>query len=282
MAREDHLITVERLTEEQMTAAPPVLLDVRWTLQQPDGRGDYESGHLPGAHYVSLDEDLADPRSEDPTAGRHPLPTPEQFEQTVRSWGIEAGTPVVVYDDNAGLGAARAWWLLRWAGVGNVRLLDGGIAAWREAGQEVTDEIPEAPLPSSFDIAPGSRPVLDASEVAALAQSGTVLDARAPERYRGETEPLDARAGHIPGARNAPAADNTAHGFFKSDAELRRAYEQLGALEREVGVYCGSGITASHDALALAVLGVDAALYPASWSGWSSDPERPAATGEQP
>lgn len=317
MAREDHLITVERLAEELMSAAPPVLLDVRWTLQQPDGSADYAAGHVPGAHYVSLDEELADHRTAHPaegnaagpTAGRHPLPSAATFEQTVRRWGIDAGTPVVVYDDNAGLGAARAWWLLRWAGVGNVRLLDGGFGAWRAAGRPVSTDIPELPDPSAFDIAPGSLPVLDADEVADRARTGIVLDARAPERYRGETEPLDPQAGHIPGARNAPAADNTEGGFFRPEDELRAIYRELGVLpgtDREdgsgtgadrtdpagadaggsdpsspVGVYCGSGVTACHDAFVLSMLGVEAALFPPSWSGWSNDPDRPVATGAE-
>lgn len=339
MAREDHLITVDRLAEELMSAAPPVLLDVRWTLQQPDGSADYAVGHVPGAHYVSLDEDLADHgpdhgadgstangHAADPTAGRHPLPSPASFEQTVRGWGIDAGTPVVVYDDNSGLGAARAWWLLRWAGVGNVRLLDGGFGAWRAAGRPVSTEAPEAPVPSDFDIAPDSLPVLDADAVAERARSGIVLDARAPERYRGEAEPLDPQAGHIPGALNAPATDNTRNGFFLPEEELRAAYRALGVLDgpdaegREadgagsdgggldgggpesagsdgagsdgndpagsdagspVGVYCGSGVTACHDVFVLSMLGVGAALFPPSWSGWSNDPDRPVATGTE-
>lgn len=295
MAREDHLITADRLAEELMCAAPPVLLDVRWTLGQPDGREDYAAGHLPGAHYVSLDEELADHGAADPTAGRHPLPSPAQFEQTVRRWGIDAGTPVVVYDDNAGLGAARAWWLLRWAGVGNVRLLDGGLGAWTAAGESLGTEEPPAPTESAFDIAPGSLPVLDADAVAERARTGLVLDARAPERYRGETEPLDPQAGHIPGALNAPATDNTDDsGRFLSDDELRARYGALGVPTgeggrgdaedgegTEVGVYCGSGVTACHDAFVLSMIGAAAALYPASWSGWSNDPDRPVATGTE-
>ncbi|GAA4282853.1 sulfurtransferase [Brevibacterium daeguense] len=280
MAREDHLISVERLAREQMSAAPPVLLDVRWTLEKPDGRDDYDAGHIPGALYVSLGEQLADSSSTDPTAGRHPLPDPVHFERTIRRWGIDAGTPVVVYDDVAGMGAARAWWLLRWAGVGNVRVLDGGFSAWQAAGHEVSTEAPEAPAPSEFEIVPDSLPTLDADAAAALTGTGTVLDARSRERFRGDTEPLDPQAGHIPGAASAPASDNVRDGFFKPEDELREQFAALGALDGEVGVYCGSGVSACHDALALATLGVESSLYPASWSGWSNDPQRPVATGD--
>lgn len=279
MARADHLITADRLAEELMSAGAPVLLDVRWRLEAPDGRAEYDAGHLPGAIYVSLDESLSATHVDDPRAGRHPLPSPEVFEHTVRGWGMDAATPVVVYDDNAGVGAARAWWLLRWAGVGSVRVLDGGLQAWRRAGGEITAEAPEPVQPSSFTISPGSLPVLDADAVAGLAEAGTVLDARPGERFRGESEPLDPRAGHIPGAVSAPASANTADGRFLAEDELRSHYEGLGALGGDVGLYCGSGVAACHDALALATLGVEAALYPASWSGWSNDPERPAATG---
>lgn len=258
------------------------LLDVRWTLSQPDGRADYAAGHIPGAVYVSLDDDLAS-HSDDPKAGRHPLPNPEDFEDTVRSWGIDATTPVVVYDDNRSLGAARAWWLLRWAGLDDVRVLDGGMQAWREAVGELSTETPE-PMRSDFHIQPDSMPTLTADKAAQLARTGTLLDARAPERYRGETEPLDAKAGHIPGARNRPATANTdatSHTFAPA-AQLREAFAHLGVGSTgAVGVYCGSGVTACTNALALAQIGIRAALYPASWSGWSADPDRPVNSGDE-
>lgn len=297
MSRADHLITVDQLAAERMSASPPVLLDVRWSLQQPDGSGAFAAGHIPGALYVSLDDDLAG-SSDDAREGRHPLPSPSRFEQTVRSWGIEAATPVVVYDAGPGLGAARAWWLLRWAGVGNVRLLDGGYAAWTQAEHEVeagSAESAAAEVPASaFEIRPGQLPVTDADGIAELAGTGTVIDARAPGRYAGESEPMDARAGHIPGALSAPASGNLSDGMFLEADGLKQRFAALGidveagsgtgeGGQTPVGVYCGSGVTACHNALALATLGIDSVLYAPSWSGWSSDAQRPAATGfEQP
>ncbi len=277
MARSDVLITAEELLARLDTDSPPRLLDVRWTLQQPDGRADFTAGHIPGAIYVDLDTELADHDSADPTAGRHPLPSPEQFEEQVRRWGIDALTDVVVYDDNSSLGAARAWWLLRWAGL-SARVLDGGLAAYVAAGGRLEKGDGTSVEPSTVTITPGSLPVLDADEVAAF--DGVLLDARAGERFRGEVEPLDARAGHIPGAKSAPATANTNDGRFLDEDALRARFAGLGALDRPVGVYCGSGVTACHNALALASLGVGSSLYPASWSGWSSDPNRPVETGE--
>ncbi|MFB9775465.1 sulfurtransferase [Brevibacterium otitidis] len=292
MSRADHLITADRLAAERMSASPPVLLDVRWSLQQPDGSAEFAAGHIPGALYVSLDDDLTGV-SDDARDGRHPLPSPTQFEQTVRGWGIDAATPVVVYDAGPGLGAARAWWLLRWAGVGNVRLLDGGYAAWTRADHEVeagsaADAAAEVSA-SAFEIKPGQLPLTDADGIAELAESGTVIDARAEERYAGESEPMDPRAGHIPGALSAPATGNLSDGMFLEEDGLKQRFAALGidvengsggeGGQEPVGVYCGSGVTACHNALALATLGVDAALYAPSWSGWSSDENRPAATG---
>ena len=294
MQREDFLISADDLAQTMTSAAAPVVLDVRWTLQQPEGHEEYATGHIPGAHYVSLDTQLADPRNDDPTRGRHPLPQPTTLEHTIRSWGIDAGTPVVVYDNNSSLGAARAWWVLRWAGVGNVRVLDGGYQAWVHAGQAVDTSTPATPTPSNFAITPGSLPTVSDTEVAELATAGCVLDARAPQRFRGEEEPLDPQAGHIPGAVNAPATENVRDGFFLSTEELRQRFTTLGidpdspetvafgsgaaSEDTNIAVYCGSGITACHNALALAVIGVQAALYPPSWSGWSADSSHPVAT----
>ncbi|MCL9797912.1 sulfurtransferase, partial [Frankia sp. AgKG'84/4] len=214
-------------------------------------------------------------------AGRHPLPEVADLQAAARRWGLRAGQPVVVYDDNGGLSAARAWWLLRWAGVTDVRILDGALAAWRDAGLPLeTGEI--IPAPGDVELSAGHLPVLDADDAAALARDGVLLDARAPERYRGEVEPIDPRAGHIPGARSASTGENLdAAGRFLSPADLRARFAALGvpAGTGGVGVYCGSGVTAAHEIAALAVAGVDAALYPGSWSAWSSDPARPVATG---
>lgn len=276
MTRSDVLITAQELLTQTMGRTPPRLLDVRWTQLKPDGRDDFARGHLPHAIYVDLDTELADHSQTDPTAGRHPLPSPDQFQETVRGWGITPETEVVVYDDNSGLGAARAWWLLRWAGL-RARVLDGGIDAWVSAGGELELGQAAAVAPSSVVITAGSLPVIDAD--AAENWDGVLLDARAPERFRGETEPLDAVAGHIPGAKNAPATENTADGFILAEVDLRERFGDLGALEESVAVYCGSGVTACHNAMVLATLGVGSSLYSASWSGWSSDPDRGVATG---
>lgn len=276
MNRSDALISADELLRLQASGPTPRLLDVRWTLPKPDGRDDFAAGHIPGAIYVDLDTELADHANTEATAGRHPLPSAEQFQDTVRSWAVTDDTEVVVYDDNSSLGAARAWWLLRWAGL-DARVLDGGLAAYRAAGGRLeTGASPEFE-PSHITISPNSLPVIDADAVAAW--DGVLLDARAGERFRGETEPMDPRAGHIPGAKSAPATGNVHQGSFLDEAALRERFSALGALEGPVGVYCGSGVTACHNALALAVAGVEASLYPASWSGWSADPERPVETG---
>ncbi|EKU48657.1 sulfurtransferase [Brevibacterium casei] len=276
MSRSDVLITAEELSGLTARRIPPRLLDVRWTQLRPDGRDDFARGHLPHALYVDLDSELADPDRSDPRAGRHPLPSPARFEETVRSWGIDTGTEVIVYDDNAGLGAARAWWLLRWAGL-SARVLDGGIDAWVAAGGDLEFGAGSPVEPSSVVITPGSMPVIDADTAAQW--DGVLLDARAPERFRGETEPFDSQAGHIPGAKNAPVTENAEGGRILSEEALRERFSELGALEDPVAVYCGSGVTACHNAMVLASLGVGSSLYPASWSGWSSDPSRSVATG---
>lgn len=259
------------------------LLDVRWTVMAPDGRPAYLAGHLPGAVFVDLDADLADHSATG--RGRHPLPTPQALAASARRWGLNDGDAVVVYDDWNGQAAARAWWLLRAAGVSNVRILDGGWAAWQRSGGPVaTEEV----VPAAGDITITSLhglAAVDADAVAAQAQSpdNLVFDARAAARYRGDEEPLDPRAGHIPGAVSAPTAENlTADGTFKPVAELRERFEKLGAGAAPVTVYCGSGVTATHQIAALAIAGYDAALYPGSWSEWSSDPQRPVATGPSP
>ena len=197
-----------------------------------------------------------------------------------RSWGLNDGEPVVVYDDAGNLSAARAWWLLRWAGHTGVQLLDGGLPAWRAAGLPLSSGGVTA-APGDVVLAGGHLPVVDADAAATWATDGGVLvDARAGERYRGETEPIDPRAGHIPGAVSAPTAANLGEdGRFRSAATLRERFAALGIeTGTAVAVYCGSGVTAAHEIAALAVAGIDAALYPGSWSQWSSDPARPAET----
>ncbi|MER6976340.1 sulfurtransferase [Streptomyces carpinensis] len=264
---------------------PPVLLDVRWQLSvakaagEPpfDGRAAYESGHIPGAVFVDLDRELA---SAPGANGRHPLPGIEEFGAAMRRAGVGADRPVVVYDGGQGWAAARAWWLLRWTGHPDVRVLDGGLAAW---DGPLETAVPE-PAEGDFSPVPGAVELLDADGAAALARSGVLLDARAGERYRGEVEPIDRVGGHIPGAVSAPTTENVgADGRFLPAAELQARFKALGAADgREVGVYCGSGVSAAHEALALAVAGIPAALYVGSWSEWSSDPSRPVAVGPDP
>ncbi|MET0784730.1 MAG: sulfurtransferase [Leifsonia flava] len=273
----DQLISVDELAAALSGDAAPRLLDVRWSLGGPQGADEFARGHIPGAVYVDLDEELA---SHGPaTDGRHPLPAASDLERSARAWGVNDGDTVVVYDDNAGQSAARAWWLLRHAGVSDVRLLDGGWSAWTAAGLPTTTDA-AAPPPGDVTLSYGHLPVLDIDDAAALPANGVLLDARAAERYRGEVEPIDPRAGHIPGAVSAPSSGNIdAGGRFLSPDELVARYTALGVdSEHPVGVYCGSGVTAAHDALALTIAGFEPALYPGSWSQWANHPDRPVST----
>jgi thiosulfate/3-mercaptopyruvate sulfurtransferase len=248
------------------------VLDVRYRMGGPPGAGEYAAGHIPGASYVDLDTALAaapGPR------GRHPLPEVDVFLTAMRAAGVSDDRPVVVYDDWQGRAAARCWWLLRWAGHADVRVLDGGWAAWVEAGQPTSTE-PAHPEVCDFTARPGQLPTVEVDDVLGLAQRGVLVDARNPERYRGEVEPVDPVAGHIPGAVNVPTGANLRDdGTFKSAEELSEVYAE--ARGREVAAYCGSGVTAAHDLLAMAVAGIDGALYPGSWSEWVADPERPVS-----
>ncbi|MFR9753459.1 sulfurtransferase [Nocardia sp. 004] len=251
------------------------LLDIRWALGDPDGPQHYLDGHIPGAIFVDLETELAAPPSA--ARGRHPLPDPAQLEKCARSWGLCNGDPVVVYDATGGLAAARAWWLLRWAGIADVRILDGGLPAWIEAGGPIATGAEADPEPGDVEMSSGQLPVIDAD--AAARWEGVLLDARADERYRGEVEPIDPRAGHIPGALSAPTTENLdAAGRFRAVAELRERFAGFGS--GPVAVYCGSGVTAAHQIAALAVVGVAASLYPGSWSQWAHDPKRPVAIGD--
>jgi thiosulfate/3-mercaptopyruvate sulfurtransferase len=257
-----------------------VVLDVRWRLIGPSGRADYDEGHLPGAVFVDLDTELAAPPDH---RGRHPMPKAEEFQARMRRAGIGHASRVVCYDLSDGTAAARAWWLLRFFGHDAVQLLDGGYAAWVASGGPITADVP-SPVFGDFVARPGHMALLDADGAGRAAHEGLLLDARARERYAGETEPIDPVAGHIPGAHSAPTADNVdAGGHFLSAEALRQRFDDLGAAPGDVvATYCGSGVNAAHQVLALEIAGIQAALYADSWSGWISDPARPVATGYEP
>jgi thiosulfate/3-mercaptopyruvate sulfurtransferase len=274
----DPLITAADLAELVERGAPLVVLDVRWRLLGPPASVDYEQGHLPGAVFVDLDTDLAGLPGEH---GRHPLPSRESFEMAMRRCGVTDAVPVVCYDVRDATSAARAWWLLRYYGHRNVRVLDGGFDAWLAAGGPTSTDVP-VPATGDFTATSGGMPLLDADRALQVATDGTLLDARSPERFRGEAEPIDLVAGHIPGAVSAPNSGNVnADGTLLPRDELQARFTRLGIADGDpVGAYCGSGVTATQHVLALEVAGIEAALYADSWSGWITDPKRPVTTGE--
>lgn len=287
------LITAAELAEILALAPParPVVLDVRYPgIGLPDdGRDQYLAGHVPGAAYVSLDDALAAPHVPGVT-GRHPLPEAAVLQAAMRAAGVSAARPVVVYDDWRSIAAARAWWLLRWAGHDDVRVLDGGWRAWRESGGDVeTGEI--RPEPGDLVVEPGGRAVVDAEGAERIAATGVLLDARPANRYRGEDETIDPVAGHIPGARSLPALSLMADdGRFLPAERLAERFGAVGVRGDAgvrgggVGIYCGSGLQACHVALAAAACGAaaDPAVYAGSWSEWITDPARPVARGARP
>ena len=272
------LVSVADLSSLLAGDGAPLLLDVRWSLTGPPGIDSYRAGHLPGAVFVDLDQDLAGPPG---TTGRHPLPEPEQATEALRRLGVRTGGSVVVYDDGDASVAARAWWLLRWAGHDDVRVLDGGYAAWLAAGLPVAAGDPRAVTPGDVVVRPGGMRVADADEAAAVARAGVLLDVRAPARFRGETEPVDPVAGHVPGARNAPLAGNLGpDGRFLDPEDLAARFAALGVGPGvDVAAYCGSGVAAAQTVLALEMAGLPGALFVGSWSHWVADPARPVATG---
>jgi thiosulfate/3-mercaptopyruvate sulfurtransferase len=255
------------------------VLDVRWDLAGPR-RDDYLAAHIPGAAFVDLDAELAGPPG---AGGRHPLPDAEPFTAAMRRAGVWQGRPVVVYDSATSMAAARGWWLLRYFGHPEVSVLNGGLAAWVAAGQPIASGLHEV-APGDFTAHPGGMPVLQADGAAELARRGVLLDARAPARFCGEQEPIDPVAGHIPGARNRPATQTLdADGRFLDPEDLSELFAQDGAVKGvEVGTYCGSGVAAAHELLALELADVQGALYVGSWSDWITDPTRPVATGPEP
>lgn len=272
------LIDATELRDHMAGAEPPVVVDIRWSLDGPPGLVEYEAGHIPGAHYVDMDAELAAPAGE---GGRHPVPEVAVVEAALRRCGVDQDDWVVVYDGNTSVSAARGWWVFRDVGVRSVRVLDGGLEAWISAGGAIEIGSQE-PGDGSFVATPERMPRLDADAAAWIGQQGILLDARTAERYRGESEPIDPVAGHIPGAVCAPTDGNLrSDGRFLDALDLRKRFEAMGIEDESiVGCYCGSGVTAAHQVLALTVAGFDATLYPGSWSEWIVDPDRPVATGD--
>lgn len=272
-------MTSPLISAEELRAAlgSVTVLDVRYALPAGPAPQEYAAGHVPGAAYVDLDTALA---GEPGPRGRHPLPSPETFAGAMREAGVRADRPVVVLDDWQGFAAARCRWLLRHHGHRSVRLLDGGWQAWLAAGGEVEVAAPDIAV-GDFEAQPGQLPVCEVDAVLGAARTGVLVDARAPERFRGEVEPIDPVGGHVPGAVNVPTAGNlTDAGRFRAVDDLAARFAAAGVTgERPVTVYCGSGVTASHELLALELVGIEGTLYPGSWSEWVADPQRPVATG---
>lgn len=290
--RTNVLVTVPELADLLLagSAAPLALLDVRWTLGEVPGSGRqrYAAGHLPGAAFLDLESALTR-HTGDRRDGRHPLPVPAVLRDALAEAGVRAGQQIVVYDEPGSFAAGRAWWVLRWVGL-PVRVLDGGLTAWTAAGHPLESgdaEIPAVPASDSLPLSPpltgGHLPTLSADDAATAPDRGVLVDVRAPERFRGEVEPIDPIAGHIPGAINLPVAGLfAAGGHLPDEVTLReRLAPALAAADagEEVAAYCGSGVSAAQAVLALASLGVPAGLFPGSWSAWSNDPTRPVATG---
>ncbi len=260
----------------------PVLIDTRFDLADPfAGERAWGEGHLPGAFYLHLDRDLSGPKTG--RNGRHPLPERAAFAQTLGRIGITPERQVVVLDAQGGMYAARAWWMLQWMGHAQVAVLDGGLAAWAEAGGSLTTEVPAAKSAPPYPTRPALVAALDADALQAQLGRVKLIDARAGERFRGDVEPLDAQAGHIPGALNRFFKDNLgADGRFKPAAQLRAEFDTLlGQQPAAQTVHqCGSGVTACHNLLAMAHAGLPGSLlYAGSWSEWSADPARPVAKG---
>ncbi len=273
-----------RLLDARATASAPRVLDARFSLADPQsGAAAYAQGHIEGAVHADLNRDLADLTKVG--EGRHPLPDSDAFAARLGRWSISPDTPVVVYDAGDGsMAAARAWWMLRLIGHDRVAVLDGGLAAWQAAGYPLTADVPALAgvpaYPGRFD----RDQIASVEEVAARLKHapGWLLDARAGERFRGEVEPLDPVAGHVPGAVNRPFALNVHEGRLRPAADLRAALQPLIGTHdpKQVVLMCGSGVTACHLLLAMEVAGLTGArVYPGSWSGWVSDSSRPVATG---
>jgi thiosulfate/3-mercaptopyruvate sulfurtransferase len=262
-----------------------VVIDCRHDLTDPRaGELAFHRGHLPGALHAHVDRDLSDksPGPDGEFRGRHPLPSRETFILTLRAWGIHQHTQVVAYDAQGGMFAARLWWMLRWVGHEAVAVLDGGLPAWLAAGGGLQTDTGK-PDSGTIELRPSLVHTVDAGDLLAnLAQpERLVIDARSPDRFRGENETLDPVGGHIPGARNRFFKDNLqADGRFKPAGQLRQEWTAILAAPEKAVMHCGSGVTGCHNLLALEIAGLGgAALYPGSWSEWCADPKRPIATG---
>ncbi len=275
------LVSAEQLIAARAAGAMPLIVDCSFDLADAGaGERAFAQGHLPGAVYAHLDRELAGAKTG--RNGRHPLPARADFAATLARLGVTPARAVVVYDAQGGMYAARAWWMLRWVGHRAVSVLDGGLGAWKAAGGALeTGDVASVAATTAYPVGDSLVATVDADTLLKSLGRVTLLDARAGERYRGEVEPLDARAGHIPGARSRFFKDNLdAQGRFRPAAELRAAFTAFGAVPARVVHQCGSGVTACHNLLAMEVAGLSgSALYPGSWSEWSSDPARPVAVG---
>lgn len=272
--RERVLVEPDELSRRVADGERVTLLDVRGSITGPPGRPEHEAGHLPGAVFVDLETELSGTPGE---GGRHPLPDPEVFQAAMRAAGVENDVPVVVYDGATSLYAARLWWLLTDAGHADVRVLDGGYAGWLAGGHPVETGATPTAAPGGFVARPGQRERVDRDQLLADPGAYALVDVRSAERYRGEVEPIDPVAGHIPGAVNRPATQLLdEQGRFRPAVEIAAAYAGV----EEPVLYCGSGITAAQALLALEAAGVKGGrIYPGSWSDWIRDPARPVATG---
>lgn len=278
------LISVEQLVALQRSAAQPVIFDCRFNLMNPpEGLTLYQESHIPEAHYLHLDEDLSSVIGF--RTGRHPLPDFDALAGKLGSTGVTREKQVVVYDDCGGAMAGRAWWLMKLIGLSEVAVLDGGFPAWIAAEQAVTAELPA--LPAAFELEPeiNTEMMRDADAVLTLPDNWQLVDARTPERYRGEQEPIDPVAGHIPGAINRPLQQNlNEQGLFKTPEQLRSEWLTFlnGTTPEQIVHYCGSGVTACHNMLAMEHAGLTGSkVYPGSWSEWIKNIERPVARGEE-
>lgn len=281
-ARSEVLITAAELAALQAGDAPPVVLVV-WAAETDSAVPRNERARIPGAIDTDLATEFAGPGGG--LAGSRPLPDIGELQQHARSWGIDPGSTVVVYDIDGGLQAARAWWTLRWAGVPRVLLLDGGLAVWQDAGLPLVSTVPAVSRLGTVQLSPGHLPQLTADQAISLARRALLIDTRIwPNYIGGPSAPGAPRRGHIPGAVSVPAPANlAADGRFLSEAELVDLYAGAGlAAQEEVGIYCGAGVSAAHAVAALATLGIVAPMYVGSWSAYSADPARPAVTGELP